>query len=54
MKKTRTNLKEQTTAAARRKKLLRFLESDAPAWKDSDHPELKNGSAAWVRKLRGQ
>jgi hypothetical protein len=22
------------------------------AWKDKDHPELKQGSANWVRKLR--
>ncbi len=36
----------------RRKKLLRFLESDAPAWKDADHPELANGAAAWVHALR--
>jgi hypothetical protein len=52
-KKRRTNRKTQMTAAARRKKLLQFLESDTPGWKDSDHPELKNGTAAWVRKLRG-
>jgi hypothetical protein len=38
--------------AARRKKLLRFLESDTPAWKDVDHPELGCGAAAWVRALR--
>ncbi len=38
--------------AARRKKLLRFLESDAHAWKDADHPELAHGVAAWVRELR--
>jgi len=24
----------------------------AGAWKDKDHPELKAGSAAWVKKLR--
>jgi hypothetical protein len=38
--------------AARRSKLLRFLESDTPAWKDADHPELAHGAAAWVRALR--
>ena len=38
--------------AARRKKLLRFLESDTPAWKDEDHPELGRGAAAWVHALR--
>jgi hypothetical protein len=35
-----------------RKKLSRFLESDAPAWMDADHPELANAAAAWVRALR--
>ena len=35
-----------------RKKLSRFLESDAPAWMDADLPELANGAAAWVRALR--
>ena len=24
------------------------------AWKDADHPELKNGSAAWVREMRDE
>jgi len=28
------------------------LQQAAGAWKDKDHPELKDGSAAWVRKLR--
>jgi hypothetical protein len=35
-----------------RKKLLRLLESDALAWKDTDYPELANGAAPWVRSLR--
>jgi hypothetical protein len=38
----------------RRRKLLAFLESKEPAWRDEDHPELRHGSAAWVRKLRKQ
>jgi hypothetical protein len=38
--------------ALRRRKLLRFLESEAPAWKDAEHPELADGAAAWVRRLR--
>jgi hypothetical protein len=45
-------LVETARDAVRRKKLLRFLENDAPAWKDADHPELSDGSARWVRKLR--
>jgi hypothetical protein len=38
--------------ALRRAKLLRVLQSDKPIWKGEDHPELKNGSMKWVRKLR--
>jgi hypothetical protein len=34
---------------ARQKEALREA---AGSWKDKDHPELKNGSAAWVKKLR--
>ena len=45
-------LVETARDAVRRTKLQRFLESDTPAWKDSDHPELAQGAAAWVRKLR--
>jgi hypothetical protein len=45
-------LVETAREAVRRKKLLQFLESDAPAWKDTDHPELAHGAAAWVRGLR--
>jgi hypothetical protein len=36
----------------RRQKLLHFLESKNPAWKDQAHPELARGAAAWVRRLR--
>jgi hypothetical protein len=35
-----------------KRKQLAFLSSDEPAWKDEDHPELKDGTAAWVRSLR--
>ena len=31
---------------------IKALESIAGAWKDKDHPELKEGAAKWVRKLR--
>jgi hypothetical protein len=33
---------------------LRALEAAAGAWKDKDHPELKQGAAKWVEKLRRQ
>jgi hypothetical protein len=39
---------------ARREQLLKFLQSNDPAWLDENHPELKNGAAAWVRKLRAE
>ena len=45
-------LVETARAEIRRRKLLQFLESEEPAWKDQDHPELARGSAAWVRGLR--
>jgi hypothetical protein len=31
---------------------IQALESASGAWKDKDHPELKEGSAAWVKKIR--
>jgi hypothetical protein len=45
-------LVETAREAVRRRKLLEFLESDTPGWKDEDHPELSRGSGAWVRQLR--
>jgi hypothetical protein len=24
------------------------------AWKDEDHPELKDGAAAWLRQIRSE
>jgi hypothetical protein len=45
-------LVETAREAVRRQRLLAFLRSKEPAWKDEDHPELKNGAGAWVRKLR--
>jgi hypothetical protein len=45
-------LLETAREEVRRRKLLRFLESDEPAWRERDHPELGKGSAAWVRTLR--
>jgi hypothetical protein len=31
---------------------IKALESAAGSWKDKDHPELKDGAAKWVKKLR--
>ncbi len=47
-------LVETARAEIRRRRLLQFLESDEPAWKDRDHPELAKGSAAWVHQQRQQ
>jgi len=45
-------LVETAREAVRRKKLLRFLDSDAPSWSDADHPELRRSAAEFVRGLR--
>jgi hypothetical protein len=31
---------------------IKALEIAAGAWSDKDHPELKNGSSSWVKKMR--
>jgi hypothetical protein len=31
---------------------IKALEMAAGSWGDKDHPELKEGSSAWVKKLR--
>ena len=36
----------------KRLRQLRALERAAGSWKDLDHPELKQGAARWVAKLR--
>ncbi len=33
---------------------LKALEDASGSWKDKDHPELKQGAAKWVAKLRRQ
>jgi hypothetical protein len=35
-----------------RRRQIAALKAAAGAWKDKDHPELKKGSAKWVKKLR--
>ena len=47
-------LLETARQEVKRRKLLRFLKSDEPAWKEEDHPELAGGADNWVRKLRKQ
>ena len=31
---------------------IKALEAAAGSWKDKDHPELNQGAAKWVKKLR--
>lgn len=47
-------LTEVLRREVQRRQLLRFLSDPEPAWKDEDHPELKDGAEAWVRRLREQ
>jgi hypothetical protein len=47
-------LLETARQEVQRRKLLRFLESEQPAWKTEDHPELKGGTAVYVQQLRRQ
>ena len=50
------NRSKFVTDAVRKELLLvrqrNALRQAVGGWKDKDHPELKNGSLAWVRKLR--
>ena len=45
-------LTEIAEREVRREKQVRALDSAAGCWRDEDHPELKNGAAAWVKDLR--
>jgi hypothetical protein len=46
---------ETTAKEVKRRKLLAFLESDKPAWRDDAHPDLvEMGTAEWVRALRNE
>ena len=45
-------LLETAGEAVKRRKLLRFLESEDAGWEDVNHPELAKGTGKWVRGLR--
>lgn len=47
-------LEQAARSEVRRLKLLGFLESKYPAWKDEDHPEIRVGTAKWIRKVRAE
>ena len=38
----------------KRRHLLEVFKTEEPIWKDEDHPELKDGAAEWVRKMRSE
>ncbi len=38
----------------RRRAQMDALEAAAGSWGESDHPDLRGGSAAWVRRVRRQ
>jgi hypothetical protein len=37
-----------------RRRLLQILSDPEPAWKDEDHPDLREGADVWVRKMRDE
>jgi Arc/MetJ-type ribon-helix-helix transcriptional regulator len=45
-------ISEATERELMRRRQIEALKAAAGTWKDKDHPELKQGSAKWVRKLR--
>lgn len=47
-------LVETARSELKRRHLLEFLNQTEPAWRDENHPELAEGSAAWVHKMRAQ
>lgn len=46
------NAKRTAEHELMRVRQMKALESAAGSWKDSAHPELKSGSAKWVKALR--
>ena len=47
-------LAEAAAKELMRLRQIRALEAAVGSWKDADHPELKQGSARWVKKLRSE
>jgi hypothetical protein len=46
---------EEAEKQLRRQRLLVFLNSDEPAWRDEDHPDIVAlGTAEWVRAMRNE
>ncbi len=47
-------LTEVASDEIQRRQQRNALRKSAGAWKNEDHPELKDGAAAWVIKIRGE
>jgi hypothetical protein len=47
-------LVETARAELRRRRLLSFLRTEHPAWKEQNHPELTQGTSTWIKELRRQ
>ena len=47
-------LAEVAREEIQRRRQREALKAAAGSWKDKDHPELRGGSAAWVRKMRAE
>jgi hypothetical protein len=47
-------LAELAEREIKRQQLLNMFKREEPIWKDEDHPELEQGAAAWVRKIRAE
>lgn len=45
-------LVEAARRELKRIRMLKALDRAGGAWKDKDHPELREGAAVWVDKLR--
>jgi len=47
-------LAELARREIKRRRLLKVFQREEPIWKDEDHPELRDGAAEWVRKMRAE
>jgi Arc/MetJ-type ribon-helix-helix transcriptional regulator len=47
-------LAEVAREEIQRRRQREALHAAIGAWKDEDHPELKNGAAGWVKKVRAE
>jgi hypothetical protein len=47
-------ISDATEEVLMRQQQRKALKAAAGAWKDADHPELSQGAAAWVKKMRAE